>query len=49
MSKNIRQVMHEAAPELDAAKKDVFIRRYRKMSGRQNHLMDFRELHHKIV
>ncbi|MBE5836194.1 MAG: hypothetical protein E7309_16450 [Butyrivibrio sp.] len=34
MSKNIRQVMHEAAPELDVAKKDVFIRRYRKMSGR---------------
>ncbi|WP_458458637.1 hypothetical protein [Pseudobutyrivibrio sp.] len=34
MSKNIREAMREVAPMLDSAKKDVFIRRYRKMSGR---------------
>ena len=34
MSKNIRQVMHEAAPKPDFAKKDAFIREYREKSGR---------------
>ena len=34
MSKNIRQVMHEAVPKPDFVKKDAFIREYREKSGR---------------
>ena len=34
MSKNIKSLMHDAAPRPDAAKKDTFIRSYLKKTGR---------------